>query len=73
MTALWRSIVCLFRRDECESGFRGDETTDFFSDTKRRAREQELATWREVDRITKTAEQDQRGVAKTISGRARRD
>lgn len=51
MTALWKAIVCLFRRSECDSGFRGDETTDFMSDTKRRAREQELAAWREVDRI----------------------
>jgi len=51
MMTLWKSVVCLFRRSECESGFRGDETTDFFSETKRRAREQELATLREVDRI----------------------
>ncbi len=73
MTTLWKAIVCLFHRSECDSGFRGDETTDFMSDTKRRARDQELAAWREVDRISQTTDQDQRGVADVISRRARRD
>ncbi len=72
MTTLWRAIVCLFHRDACPDGFAGDETTDFLSDAKRRARDQELAAWREVDRITGTGP-DQRSVANTISGRARRD
>ncbi len=72
MTTLWRAIVCLFHREACPDGFAGDETTDFLSDAKRRARDQEIASWREVDRITK-AEQEQRGVANTIIGRPRRD
>ncbi len=72
MTTLWRSFVCLFRRESCPGGFAGDETTDFLSDAKRRAHDQELAAWREVGRITGT-DHEQRGIANTIIGRPHRD
>ncbi len=72
MTTLWRSLVCLFRRDGRERGFRGDDTTAFLSDAIRHARDQEVAARREEDRILR-ALQERRGVAELIGGSVRRD